>query len=90
MSRGNVVGMSDWLLAERSKFVSRKKQYFSPLHVVETGFGVVPASYSMGNGTFFLRSKAAVAGEGDYSPPTSSKALYTSVPNASSWPSPST
>jgi hypothetical protein len=54
-------------------------EIFSPLHVVQTGSEVRPASYTMGKGGSFLGSKTA-----DHSPPTSAEVkkmwIYTSTP----------
>jgi hypothetical protein len=56
------------------------------LHVVQTGSGVHPASYPMGNGGSFPAVKAAGAFS---SPPASAEVkklwIYTSSPHAPSW-----
>jgi hypothetical protein len=51
---------TDWT-TEGSEFESRWGQEFSLLHVVQTGSGDHPASYTMGTGGYFPRDKAAGA-----------------------------
>jgi hypothetical protein len=46
---------------EGLEFESRYGKEFSFLHVVQTGSGANPASYQMGTGGLFPRSKAAEA-----------------------------
>jgi hypothetical protein len=48
-------------MTEESKFESRKGKELSLLHVVQTGSGVHPASYSMGTRGAFPGVKAAGA-----------------------------
>jgi hypothetical protein len=47
--------------SKESEFESLYGQYFSPLHVVQTGPGAQPASYSFGTGGSFPVGKAAGA-----------------------------
>jgi hypothetical protein len=54
------LGSTGWT-TEKSEFESRLGQEFSLLHVVQTGSGVHPTSYSMGSGGFFPGGKAAGA-----------------------------
>jgi hypothetical protein len=76
-----------WRLAtgwttERSGFESRKGQEFSLLHVVQTGSGFHPTSYTMGPGGSFSGVKRP-GREADHSPPTSAEVkkmwIYTST-----------
>jgi hypothetical protein len=43
--------------AEGSEFESRERQDFSPFHVVQTGSGAHPVSYSMGTEDSFPKGK---------------------------------
>jgi hypothetical protein len=63
---GAGIAQSVWRLAtgwmtEGLEFGSLYGQEFSVLHVVQTGSGVHPTSYPMGNGGSFLGGKAAEA-----------------------------
>jgi hypothetical protein len=46
---------------EGSDFESRSGKQFSPLRLVQTGFGARPVFYPMGTGESFLGGKAAEA-----------------------------
>jgi hypothetical protein len=48
-------------MAEESGFDSRQGQDFSLLHIIQTGFGAHPTSYTMGIGSCFSGSKEARA-----------------------------
>jgi hypothetical protein len=62
-SRDTAVGIATGykLDTKGSQFESRWRQEFSLLHVVQTGYGVHPTSYPMGNGGSFPWGKAAGA-----------------------------
>jgi hypothetical protein len=66
-----------------SEFESRKGQEFPLLHVVQTGSGAHPASYTMGNGALCPGLKRP-GREADHSPSTSAEVkkmwIYTSTP----------
>jgi hypothetical protein len=68
---------------ERSEFECQWGQEFSLLHVVQTGSGVHPTSYTMGTGGSFPGAKRP-GSEADHSPPTSAEVkkmwIYTSTP----------
>jgi hypothetical protein len=68
---------------EGSEFESQYGQEFSLLHVVQTGSGAHPASYSMGTGGSFPGVKRQ-GREADHSPPTIVEVkkiwIYTSTP----------
>jgi hypothetical protein len=68
---------TDWT-DERFEFESRQGQNFSPLHVVQTYYGVQPAAYSMSTVGFFLGDKAA-GRKTDQSSPTSAEVKNTWV-----------
>jgi hypothetical protein len=72
MSSGSAVGIATGWTTEESKFESRYGQERSFLHVVQTGFGVHPASYPMGTGVKRGRREAG------HSPPSSAEILHTS------------
>jgi hypothetical protein len=55
VGRANGYGLDDLGV----EFESRKGKKFSLLHVVQTGSGVHPTSYPMGNGELFSGGKAA-------------------------------
>jgi hypothetical protein len=59
-----------------SEFESRWGQEFSLLHVVQTGSGVHPTSYTMGTGGFSPEVKRPVL-EAYHSPPTSAEVKKT-------------
>jgi hypothetical protein len=65
------------------EFESRLGQKFSLLHIVQTGSGVHPTSYTMNTGSSFPGVKRQRR-EADHSPPTSSEVkkmwIYTSTP----------
>jgi hypothetical protein len=68
---------------ERLQFESREGQEFSLLHIVQTGSGVNPTSYTMGTVGSFPGVKRP-GRETDHSSPTSAKVkkvwIYTSTP----------
>jgi hypothetical protein len=74
--------MAKGWMTEGSEFESRQGKEFSLLHVVQTGSGAHPASYKMGNGGSFLRSKSG-RGVMLKTPPTSAEVkklwIYTST-----------
>jgi hypothetical protein len=84
VSRDSAVGIvaTDWT-TESLGFESRYGQKFSLLHVVQTGSGVHPTSYTMGTGGSFPGVKLPER-EADHSPPTSAGVkkiwIYTSTP----------
>jgi hypothetical protein len=59
LNRG-YIAQSGWT-TEGSEFESVHRQEFSFLHVVQTGSGTHPTSYSMGNGGFFPGGEVAGA-----------------------------
>jgi hypothetical protein len=67
LSRDSAVGLDD---REVGEFESRLGQEFSLLHVVQTGSGVHPTSYTMGTGGYFPGVNRP-GREPDHSPPTS-------------------
>jgi hypothetical protein len=84
-SRYNVVGIATgYRMDDRGVGVRVPVgQEFSLLHVVQTGSGVHPTSYSMDSGGSFPGVKAAGC-ESDHSPPASAEVkkmwIYTSTP----------
>jgi hypothetical protein len=64
-------------------FIYVSLQEFSLLHLLQTGFGVHPTSYTMGTGGSFPAVKRP-GREADHSPPTSAEVkkmwIYTSTP----------
>jgi hypothetical protein len=55
----SVQGLATGWTTEKSEFESRERYEFCLLHVVQTGSGAHPASYSMGNWALSPRGKAA-------------------------------
>jgi hypothetical protein len=70
-------------MTERSEFKSWYDHEFSLLHVVQTGSGVHPTSYTIGTRGSFPEVKWP-GREADHSPPTSGEVkkmwIYTSTP----------
>jgi hypothetical protein len=59
VSRDSAVGIATGWTTEGSEFESRLGKEFSLLHVVRTGSGVHPTSYTVGSGGSFPGGKAA-------------------------------
>jgi hypothetical protein len=77
------MGCIPWRVVKFSHALYPRGQELLLLHVVQTGSGVHPTSYTMGTGSYFPGVKRP-GREVDHSPPTSAEVkkmwIYTSTP----------